>query len=116
MVVMFEKDIDGFVAVLEEKDLEHLAEIRVQQSATDIPVLLIKKNSEVFALVNQCGHNGGILAGWDGNYSVGCGRNACAGLCFDIRTGKNLISPDLPYEIKKLDCKIKEGKIWVRLV
>jgi nitrite reductase/ring-hydroxylating ferredoxin subunit len=135
---MYEEDSEGFVAVLEEKDLEHLAEIIVQQkeldegtlkerSVTDIPVLLIKKNGEVFALVNQCPHLGSPLApGWNGDYILTCYRGGCEGLSYDIRTGKAGVydystgkMTDHPDQAKlslnKFDCKIKDGKIWLKL-
>lgn len=110
-MVMCEKD--GFIPVFEEKDLKEgtMEEISVQE----IPILLIKKNGEVFAICDQCPHLGSPLAaGWNGGYIIGCTRS-CSGFVYDIRTGKMVDYPDSEMKLTKFDCKIKEGKIWVRL-
>jgi 3-phenylpropionate/trans-cinnamate dioxygenase ferredoxin subunit len=103
---------DGFIPVFEEKKLQDntFEEIGVQ----DIPILLIKNNGEVFAVVNQCPHQGNSLA-WDGGYILSCTRGACAHMAFDIRTGINVDFPDSDIKLERFDCKIDDGKIWIRL-
>jgi nitrite reductase/ring-hydroxylating ferredoxin subunit len=104
---------DGFIAVLDEKDLQEGT--KMELDVKDIPILLIKKNSEVFAVLNQCPHLGAPLApGWDTGYMLSCKRG-CAGLSFDIRTGANLdYGEDAPFKLTRFDCKVKDGKIWVK--
>jgi nitrite reductase/ring-hydroxylating ferredoxin subunit len=66
---------DGFVAVLEEKDLQEgeMKEISVQDGQREISIIISRANGEVYAGGATCPN---------------CGR---------------------------YDCKIKDGKIWVRL-
>ncbi len=103
---------DGFISVF---DNEKLSEGAFDESwVQDIRVMFIKKNGEVFAVVNQCPHQGNALE-WDGNYILGCTRGACAHMAFDIRTGNNIDFPESDIRLERFECKIKDGKIWVKL-
>jgi nitrite reductase/ring-hydroxylating ferredoxin subunit len=106
---MCEKDSDGFIPVFEEKDLQEgtLEDISVQ----DLGVLLIKLEGKVYAISNACPHNGRILTDLHGYYLYCKGH----GLSFDIRTGESEICPDSEYKLVKFDCKVKDGKIWIKL-
>jgi nitrite reductase/ring-hydroxylating ferredoxin subunit len=104
---------DGFSPVFDEKDLQ--GDAMVELLVQEVPILLIRKKGEIFAISGQCPHLGGPLAGgWDGCYIVGCTRG-CAGFTFDIRTGKMVAYPDSGINLKKYECKIKDGKILVKL-
>jgi nitrite reductase/ring-hydroxylating ferredoxin subunit len=76
-----------------------------------LPVLLIRRGGEVYALENRCAHMGcplsaGRLDGW----TLQC---PCHDWRFDIRDGRFLDAPEL--RLKSYAVEIKEGKVMVRL-
>jgi nitrite reductase/ring-hydroxylating ferredoxin subunit len=104
---------DGFIPVFDDKDLKNnsFEEIEIQE----IPILLIKMDGEIFAVANQCPHTGIPLSnGWRG-YTIYCPRGDCNKNAFDIRTGENIVNPHSGANLIKFDCKVKDGKIWLRL-
>jgi len=75
------------------------------------PILLIRKNNQIFALQNRCPHMGctfetGILR----DYQVMC---PCHGWKFDIRDGKYQENPATT--IETYNCIIQNGKIHVQI-
>lgn len=106
---MCERDTDGFVAVFEEKGLKEgtLEEISVQ----DIGIILVKLDGEVYAISHECPHNGRILSDLHGS-SIYCKGH---GLSFDLKTGEPEFCPNSGYKLVKFDCKVKDGKIWLKL-
>jgi nitrite reductase/ring-hydroxylating ferredoxin subunit len=102
---------DGFVSVFEDNNLKEgtFEETSVQ----GMPIFLIRyeKNGEVFAISSLCPHEGRYLTEINGYY-ICCQAH---GFCFDIRTGDCKGYEDSSFKLKRFDCKIKDGKIWVKL-
>ncbi len=76
-----------------------------------LPVLLILRGAEVFALENRCAHMGCPLAAGklDGNI-LQC---PCHDWRFDIRDGKFIDAPELA--VKTYAAEIQDGKIFLRI-
>jgi 3-phenylpropionate/trans-cinnamate dioxygenase ferredoxin subunit len=77
-----------------------------------LPVLLIRRGAEVFALENRCAHMGcplaaGRLDGW----LLQC---PCHDWRFDIRDGSFSDAPELAIRVYRAE--VREGKIFVRIV
>lgn len=103
------ENLDGFVPVLEEKELQN--GIMKLVSVEGTPILFIRQKGEIFAINNRCPHmacgfSGGTL---DGMVIV-C---PCHDWRFDLRTGENEDEPS--FTLTKYDWKIESGKIWVKL-
>jgi len=76
-----------------------------------LPVLLVRRGGEVFALENRCAHMGcpltaGRLDGW----TLEC---PCHDWRFDVRTGRFLDAPELG--LKTYAVRLENGKVLVRL-
>ncbi len=98
-----------FTPVLNEGELSE-GELR-QITVGDVPVLLVKRNGTIHALVETCSHLGGPLA--DGHLedgSVVCPWHASR---FDLEDGTVLDGPSV-HDQPTLDVRIHEGKIEVR--
>ena len=100
---------DGFVSVLDEKELGEGKMNLVTVEGT--PVLLIKQNGQIFAIDNRCPHmscgfSGGTLDG----LVIVC---PCHDWRFSLETGEYEIEPF--FKLTKYDWKVKSGKIWVKL-
>jgi nitrite reductase/ring-hydroxylating ferredoxin subunit len=100
---------EGFVPVLEEKELQEGKMKLVSVQGT--PVLFIKQDGQIFAINNRCPHmacgfSGGMLDG----LVIVC---PCHDWRFDLRTGDYEDEP--AYKLTKYDWKIKSGKILVRI-
>ncbi|HCC46638.1 MAG TPA: tRNA-(guanine-N1)-methyltransferase [Elusimicrobia bacterium] len=76
-----------------------------------LPVLLIRRGAEVYALENRCAHMGCPLsAGRLEGYALQC---PCHDWRFDIRTGRFLDAKELG--IKTYPAEIIEDKVFLRL-
>ena len=81
-------------------------------TAKGLPVLLMKRHGQIFALSNQCPHMGCALAGgsMDG-YTLTC---PCHDWHFDIRTGR--MSPeDAGMVLRTYQWRIDSGKISIKI-
>jgi nitrite reductase/ring-hydroxylating ferredoxin subunit len=100
---------DGFVSVLDEKELGEGKMNLVTVEGT--PVLLIKKNGQIFAINNRCPHMAcGFLGGTLDGMVIVC---PCHDWRFNLENGEYEIEPF--FKLTKYDWKIKSGKIWVKL-
>lgn len=100
---------EGFVAVLEEKELQEGKMKLVSVEGT--PILLIKQEGQIFAINNRCPHMAcGFSNGTLDGFVIVC---SCHDWRFDLKTGEYEDEPG--YKLTKYDWKIKSGKIWVRL-
>lgn len=76
-----------------------------------LPVLLIRRGAEVYALENRCAHMGcPLAAGSLDGYLLQC---PCHDWRFDIRDGKSAGAPEL--SIKTYAAEIKDGKVYLRI-
>lgn len=76
-----------------------------------LPVLLLRRGEEVFALENRCAHMGcPLTAGRLDGYTLQC---PCHDWRFDIRTGKFLDAPEL--FIRTYAVLLKDEKISVEV-
>lgn len=100
-----------FIAVLPESELAENTMRRVE--AGEVPVLLARKNGEIFALAHTCSHLGGPLSEGklleDG--SVQCPWH---GSVFSLKDGSVVNGPATEPE-PKFDVRVTAGQIEVRL-
>lgn len=75
----------------------------------DKPVLLIKKEGQLYALSNRCKHMGCPLSA--GNLEDHALRCSCHGWRYDIKNGEYLGSRDIA--LKVYENKIEDGKVFV---
>lgn len=76
-----------------------------------LPVLLIKKEGEIYAISNKCAHMGCPLGGSAlDEYTVMC---SCHDWKYDIRTGKFLDAKEI--QIPIYDFKLTDGKIFIKI-
>lgn len=79
-------------------------------------ILLVRIAAEVFALDNECPHEGAPLnegqLGAQGPCQLTCPWHEAH---FDVRTG--CVDPETPWasDLKKFPVEIKDGEIWVTL-
>jgi nitrite reductase/ring-hydroxylating ferredoxin subunit len=97
----------NFVQSIKENELQNnqMKAIRIKGN----PILLVRKDGQVFALYNRCPHAGcslehGILT----DYLVMC---PCHGWKFDIRTGQYVENPATTLETYR--CIIQNGRVYV---
>ena len=100
---------EGFVPVLEEKELQEGKMKLVSFEGT--PVLLIKQQGKIFVIDNRCPHmgcgfSGGVLDG----LVVVC---PCHDWRFSLVTGEYEDEPSM--KLITFEWKIELGKIWVKL-
>lgn len=76
-----------------------------------LPVLLVRRGAEVFALENRCPHMGCPLT--SGRLDGDILQCPCHDWRFDVRTGRFLDAPELG--LKAYAAEVKDGKIFVRL-
>jgi 3-phenylpropionate/trans-cinnamate dioxygenase ferredoxin subunit len=102
-----------WVAAVKEEDLKE-EKIKVVNAGSG-QIALIKKNNEIFAIDNECPHQGCPLkSGTLEGYTLKC---ACHNWGFDIRTGKivdtgEYIDMDDP-KVETYETKIENGIIEV---
>ena len=76
-----------------------------------LPVLLIRRGAEVFALENRCAHMGcPLAAGTLDGYTLRC---PCHDWRFDIRDGKFLDAGEL--KIRTYAAEIKAGRVLLSI-
>ena len=103
------ENTDGFVAALEEKELEEGQMKSVSVEGT--PVLFIKQKGKIFAIDNRCPHQGcGFSGGTLDGLVIVC---PCHDWRFNLETGEYEVEPII--RLIKYDSKIMSGKIWVKL-
>ncbi len=102
--------MDEWVSVLEEKVLDENGGACVAPKG--LPVLLMKRHGQIFALSNICPHMGCTLGGgsMDG-YILKC---PCHDWQFDIRTGR-MWPEDTGIVLKSYEWKIDSGKIAIKV-
>jgi nitrite reductase/ring-hydroxylating ferredoxin subunit len=100
---------NGYVSSIKERELleGHMKAARVRGN----PILLVRKNGEVFGLFNRCLHmgcslEGGILT----DYILMC---PCHGWKYDVRNGQYTENP--LKELQTYRCKIEDGIIFVEI-
>ena len=100
---------DGFVPVLEEKELQEGKMKRLSVEGT--PVLFIKQQGKIFVIDNRCPHQGcGFSGGTLDGLVIVC---PCHDWRFNLETGEYEEEPLM--KLKKFDWKVESGKIWVKL-
>ncbi len=93
------------------------AESEIEEGKTKIvtienkPVILVKANSEIFALEGICSHDGGEFGA---NENVVDGQIECPrhGARFNIRTGEATRMPAV-VGINRYDVKIENGDVYI---
>ncbi|MVN21852.1 Rieske 2Fe-2S domain-containing protein [Mucilaginibacter arboris] len=101
-----------FVAVLPENELADNSMKRVQ--AGEIPVLLAKKNGEIFAIAHTCSHLGGPLSEGD-LLDDNCVRCPWHGSVFSLEDGSVVDGPATAPQ-PKFEVRTNNGQIEVRLI
>jgi nitrite reductase/ring-hydroxylating ferredoxin subunit len=83
------------------------------RSVDGVEILLIRRNTDIFALQNRCSHLGRPLAGG----RVMGGQIICSfhGACFDIKTGAAISGPAVS-PVRHYPVRIHGGNIFVNLV
>ncbi|MFD2512568.1 Rieske 2Fe-2S domain-containing protein [Pontibacter locisalis] len=101
---------EGFVSVLPENELAENTMRCVK--AGEVPVLLARKNGEIFALANTCSHLGGPLS--EGHLHED-GHVHCPwhGSVFDLRDGSVVHGPATEPQ-PRFEVRVKNGQIEVR--
>ncbi|MDA8244379.1 MAG: Rieske (2Fe-2S) protein [Elusimicrobia bacterium] len=76
-----------------------------------LPVLLLRRGAEVFALENRCAHMGCPLSsGSLDGYTLRC---PCHDWRFDVRDGKFLDAPEI--SLRTYPAAVKGGRVQLRL-
>jgi nitrite reductase/ring-hydroxylating ferredoxin subunit len=100
---------EGFVAVLEEKELQEGKMKLVSVEGT--PVLLIKQRGKIFVIDNRCPHMGcRFVGGTLDDLVIVC---PCHNWRFNLETGEYENEPSI--KLTMFEWKIELGKIWVKL-
>lgn len=100
-----------FVAVLPENDLAENTMRRVE--AGEVPVLLARKNGEIYAIAHTCSHLGGPLS--EGELFDDCSvRCPWHGSIFSLEDGSVLKGPATEPQ-PKFEVRVNNGQIEVRL-
>ncbi len=109
-----EIDAPEFTAVMNELDLPENQLTRA--SLKQIPIVLLRRGSQIYALAEVCAHMGGPLADGSieedeqGNPAVVCPWH---GSIFDMKSG-NVINGPSAYPQPCFDTRVRDGKIEVR--
>lgn len=105
----FEHSPDSYVAVLPEAELR--ADTPTKADAGGTPVLLIKQNENIYALLDTCVHAGCSLAGGTlAGRSIIC---PCHGSQFDLLDGSVVNGPATMAE-PRLEVRVRDGQIEVK--
>ena len=76
-----------------------------------LPILIIKKSRELYAISNKCAHMAcALAAGSLEDYTITC---PCHDWRFDIRTGEFLDAGEI--KIPVYEWKISDGKIFIKI-
>jgi 3-phenylpropionate/trans-cinnamate dioxygenase ferredoxin subunit len=81
----------------------------------DLPVLLLRAREEVFAIGNQCTHQGaaldrGVVKIAGSVHTLTCPAH---GSMFDLETGK-VMRPPASKPVPVYDVKVEDGRVFVR--
>lgn len=102
-----------WIEVAPSRELMDRKPIRV--SMNDEPVLLLKVDDHVFAIGNQCSHQGagldrGVVKVAGSVKTVTCPAH---GSMFDLETGK-VMRPPATKAVQAYDVKVEDGRILIR--
>lgn len=102
-------DNEGFVPVIEEKELKEGKMKLVRVEGT--PVLFIKQKGKIYVIDDRCPHMGCGFSGGslDGELVI-C---PCHGWRFNLESGDYEDAPS--YVLVKFPFKVESGKIWVKV-
>lgn len=101
--------LSAWVFAIEEKQLQE--DYLNMVFPKGIPVLLIKKSVEIYAIANKCAHMACLLAGGNlRDYIIEC---PCHDWRYDIRTGEFLDAKEIKIPI--YESKLSEGKIFIKI-
>jgi 3-phenylpropionate/trans-cinnamate dioxygenase ferredoxin subunit len=99
-----------WVPVMEEKKLDEEGGVCVAPKG--LPVLLMKRYGQIFALSNSCPHMGCTLAGGSmEEYVLTC---PCHDWQFDIRTGR-MFPEDTGVVLKSYEWRVDSGIIEIKV-
>ncbi len=99
----------SWVFAIEENELQENSVNMVFPKG--LPVLLIKKAGEIYALSNRCAHMACPLAGGTlKEYIIEC---PCHDWKYDIRTGGFLDAEEI--RLPSYESKLSEGKIFIKI-
>lgn len=101
--------VDGFVPVLEEKELQE-GKMKLL-SVEGTPVLFIMQKGKIFVIDNRCPHMGcGFSGGTLDGLVIVC---PCHDWRFNLETGEYEDEPSMT--LTRYEWTVKSGKIWVKL-
>lgn len=98
-----------FVAVLDEADLQPDRPRQVEVNG--VPIALVRRGGEIFAIAGACSHEGGPLA--EGELEANSLRCPWHGSRFCLETGRVLDGPATVPQ-PKLETRVRQGRIEVR--
>ncbi len=99
----------SWVYVIEEKDLQENSANMVFPKG--LPVLLIKKAGEIYAISNKCAHMACTLAGGTlKDFIIKC---PCHNWRYDVRTGEFLDAKEI--KLRVYEWKSSDGKIFIKI-
>lgn len=100
---------EKFTAVFDDEDLKEGQPARAEYKS--VPILLVRKDGEIYALADTCAHLGGPLSEGklDGNCIV-CPWHAST---FDLATGDVVQGPSA-FPQPRMEVRVRAGKIEVR--
>jgi nitrite reductase/ring-hydroxylating ferredoxin subunit len=98
--------------IVEAAELANLREGKLHPSfPLGLPVLIVRRGEELFAVENRCAHMGcPLTAGVLDGYILQC---PCHDWRFDIRSGISVDAPEL--SIKTYAAHVLEGKVFIRM-
>lgn len=100
---------DPWVYVLNDRELADSSPQVVRPRG--VPVLLIKKDGQVYALSNKCSHMGCPLDGGSlREYILQC---PCHDWSYDIRTG--VFSDAAEIALTRYEWRLKEGELFIKI-
>jgi nitrite reductase/ring-hydroxylating ferredoxin subunit/uncharacterized membrane protein len=102
-------DSDGFVEVIDERQLKNRQSLRVDLRGTTMAIA--RSGGQVFAFQEFCTHRFGPLS--EGSFrdtQVTCPWH---GSCFDMLTGKVCAGP-AKEPLRVFEVRIRDGKVWVQ--
>ncbi|HZT66628.1 MAG TPA: Rieske 2Fe-2S domain-containing protein [Acidimicrobiales bacterium] len=106
----FAPDEEGWTTVAEESELTESAPVRVDLGG--LPVMVVRHQARIYALANQCAHQGGPLC----EGKVADGQVTCPwhGSTFRLADGEALTGPSA-HPQRSLQVRIQGGKVDLRL-
>lgn len=100
---------DPWVCVVDESDLSDSIPLVVRPRG--VPVLLIKKEGQIYAISNKCSHMGCPLDGGSlSDYIIEC---PCHDWRYDIRTGRFLGAPEI--SLKMYEWSLDDGRVFINI-